>query len=39
LGSDVFKVDISVKGKSKNFFQLYKNGKEVFSENPYTGLN
>ena len=39
LGSDVYKVDISTKGKSKNFFQLYKNGKEVFSENPYEGLN
>ncbi|OXA70343.1 hypothetical protein B0A67_16260 [Flavobacterium aquidurense] len=39
VGTDVYKVDISIKGKSKNFFQLYKNGKEVFSENPYKGLN
>lgn len=39
VGSDVFKVDISTKGKSKNFFQVYKNGKEVFSDNPYEGLN
>lgn len=39
LASDVYKIDISVKGKSKNFLQLSKNGKEVFSENPYQGLN
>lgn len=39
LGSDVYKVDTTVKGKSKYFFQLYKNGKEVYSDNPYQGLN
>jgi hypothetical protein len=39
VDSDVYKVEISTKGKSKNFFQLYKNGKEVYSENPYKGLN
>jgi hypothetical protein len=39
VGLDVYKVDIAVKGKSKNFFQLYKNGNEVFSENPYKGLD
>gem|GEM_PF-3440381 len=39
VGNDVYKVDIATKGKSKNFFQLYKNGKEVFSENPYKSLN
>lgn len=39
LGSDVYKVDTTVKGKTKYFFQLYKNGKEVYSDNPYQGLN
>lgn len=39
LGSDVYKVDTTIKGKSKYFFQLYKNGKEVYSDNPYQGLN
>lgn len=39
VDSDVYKLEISTKGKSKNFFQLYKNGKEVYSENPYKGLN
>ncbi|SEO25397.1 hypothetical protein [Flavobacterium sp. fv08] len=39
LGSDVYKVDTAIKGKSKYFFQLYKNGKEVYSDNPYEGLN
>ncbi|WP_144212739.1 hypothetical protein [Flavobacterium anhuiense] len=39
VGSDVYKVDTTLKGKSKYFFQLYKNGKEVYSDNPYQGLN
>lgn len=39
VGSDVYKVDTVLKGKSKYFFQLYKNGKEVYSDNPYKGLN
>lgn len=39
LGTDIYKVDTAVKGKSKYFFQLYKNGKEVYSDNPYEGLN
>ncbi len=29
LGADVYKVIISVEGKTKSFFQLYKNGKKV----------
>ncbi|TDO71173.1 hypothetical protein EV143_10928 [Flavobacterium chryseum] len=39
VDSNVYKLEISTKGKSKNFVQLYKNGKEVYSENPYKGLN
>ncbi|MGO4770418.1 hypothetical protein ACEN2I_02055 [Flavobacterium sp. W22_SRS_FK3] len=38
LGTDIYKVDLSIKGKSKNFFILYKNGKEVFADNPYKSL-
>ncbi|RTY69693.1 hypothetical protein [Flavobacterium sp. LB2P53] len=39
LGSDVYKVDFSIKGKNKNFIEMYKNGKEVYNENPYKGLD
>lgn len=38
VGSDVYKLEISTKGKSKNFFVLYKNGKEVIADNPYKSL-
>lgn len=36
--SQVYKTEISIKDK-KHFFKLYKNGKEVFEDNPYQGLN
>lgn len=36
--SEVYKTEISTKGKSKHFFKLYKNGKEVFENNPYQKL-
>lgn len=39
LGSDIYKIDFSIKGKSKNFVSFYKNGKEVYTENPYKGLD
>ena len=37
--SNVYKVEIATKGKSKYTFKLYKNGKQVFEDNPYQGLN
>ncbi|MCV9934388.1 hypothetical protein OIU80_19080 [Flavobacterium sp. LS1R47] len=38
FGVDVYKTELVTKA-GKLFFTLYKNGKEVFSENPYKGLN
>lgn len=38
FGSDVYKTELVTKS-GKLFFTLFRNGKEVFSENPYKGLN
>ena len=35
----IFFREIATKGKSKYTFKLYKNGKQVFEDNPYQGLN